>query len=261
MTPPLVDDRESGMTLIELLIALVIMAIISVSILGSITTLSTASQNQRGIANIDAATLSYAEAIKHHVHFTTTVPGGITSGATSFTVSDASELTAPVELSVDGELMKVGTITGALLSNVTRGDRDTTATAHTATALINPVYTPCPMAAQLAPTTFTAPTYVSSVRITEIDYWIPSSGSFVVGQTWSGTKYVIQAGRATCESAFQALCPSYTSDGNNWANTFQSDNEPECDPGLERVTITATGDNSTANTVTTTTVLVRRANG
>lgn len=261
MTLDVHDDRESGLTLIELMIALVIMAIISISILGSITTLSTASQNQRGIANVDASALSYAEAIKHHVDFTTTVPGGISASATSFMVNDAPDFTAPVEVSVDGELMKVGVVNGNALSAVTRGDRDTTATAHGGTALLNVVYTPCPMAAQLAPTNFTLSTYVSSVRITEVDYWIPSSSSFVVGQTWNGTAYVVQPGRSTCESAFQSLCPTYSSDNNNWASTFQSDNEPECDTGLQRITITATGDKSTASTVTTTTILVRRANG
>ena len=273
------------MTLLELLIAVVIMVLISVAVLGSVTTLSTASQNYRGIANVDGAALSYAEAIKNHVNFHTTLAAAITNSSTSLTVANGSELStsAPsswsspsggsftctpacaataLEVVVDGELIKVGSGSGTTLSSLGRGDRGTAAQAHALGATLNPIYTPCPMAAQLSPVMFVKPSYVSSVRITEVDYWIPSSSSFVLGQSWNGSSYVWnQTNRNLCESAFQLACPDYSNDNGNWASTFTSGNLPQCDPGLQRVWVTATGDSTTGNSVTVTSLLVRRANG
>lgn len=63
--------------------------------------------------------------------------GDITAAATSFYVDDASVFpAAPFLISIDDEIMKVGTVLGNLLSDIDRAQEGTTAAAHASDSLV-----------------------------------------------------------------------------------------------------------------------------
>ena len=243
---------DEGVTLVELLVALVVMALISTAVLEGITTLANASKNHRGIATVDAATTAYAEAIKHHVDFTTRLASDLNASANTISVNSVAELSAsnssPLEVLIDGELIKVtGVNQGAkTLSVAQRGDRGTAATSHTTGTQLTPSYTPCPDVSTLTPLTYQTATYPAVALPTfTLEYWVPTGGGSFVS-------------RSACMTYFrtQTACTGFSG-----TDPFQDDNQPDCDPGIQRATVTAVGDATTGNSKTTTVILLRRGDG
>lgn len=103
-------------------------------------------------------------------------------------------------------------------------------------------YTSCPTAAELTTPAFAAPIgYTTSVD--KVEYWIPVHGSPLSGS--------FSEDPDDCEDAFELLCPS----------TPGIDPVAECDPGVQRVTLTATATNANERGgKNTTQILVRRGN-
>lgn len=74
--------------------------------------------------------------------FTTALNGGITAGATSLVVDDATKAPAtPFRLKIDGELVLVGAKAGTTFSSLTRGIEGTVAAAHADGAPVEHVLT------------------------------------------------------------------------------------------------------------------------
>jgi len=173
------------MTLIEILVAMVILSVAVVTLVGAMTSLTIATQHHRGL------------------------------GATDTVVRDF------------GESVKKNAIHAAL-------------------------YTSCPTAAQLNTPAFAAPAgYTTSID--QVEYWIPvqgdplsSSAHFSQPSTATG-----DAGHDECVEAFELLCP----------DDPDIDPTPECDSGVQRVTLTATATKANERGgKTTTEILLRRGN-
>lgn len=75
------ERDENGMTLIEVILALVILGAVVSALMSALVTTSTASRSHRDLATADAALRDYAEAYKAAVRAT------CVGGATTYTVS------------------------------------------------------------------------------------------------------------------------------------------------------------------------------
>src|SRR5207302_359992 len=117
--------RDEGFTLVELLIAIVIIGItVSVMVL-AMSTLVVATEEQRGHAVSDNNARSFAEAMQQKVSFKTTLTAAVSaSGAATLSLADpvAGFQTSPVSSSstfdvlVDQEIMTVTAASGSTLT-------------------------------------------------------------------------------------------------------------------------------------------------
>lgn len=111
-------------------------------------------------------------------------------------------------------------------------------------AISAPVYIKCPTAAQLAPTSFPADARFKPPTIDKVEYWVPTSPSDPTVGTFTTSQ-------AACEAHYNLLCN---------AGGVTSDRY-ECDPGIQRVTISAaTAAAGLRDGHSETTILVRRGN-
>ena len=250
--------RDEGFTLVELLIAIVIIGItVSVMVL-AMSTLVVATEEQRGHAVSDNNARSFAEAMQQKVSFKTTLTAAVSaSGAATLSLADpvAGFQTSPVSSSstfdvlVDQEIMTVTAASGSTLT-VTSGNRGaagSAAAAHSSGASVSQDFI-CPTAlfaaspsshsGYLNPDGFTQPSN-ATVSIGEIDYWNPATN------TWTAANAT-----STCLTNFSTGsvgCPD--------SSTFL----PECDPGYYRVDVhVATTLANLRNVTTDTWVLIRR---
>jgi prepilin-type N-terminal cleavage/methylation domain-containing protein len=175
-------DREAGFTLIEILVALVILSVTVVTFISVMASLTLATEHHRGQGAVDTVVRDYAEAVKSK--------------------------------------------------------------AITATTTVK-----CPLASDLAPTSFTYDTTkFSAPTIDQVEYWIPSAADPQTG--------TFETDRLKCTN------PSPSNLG-YYERLCGTDTRPECDPGLQRVTVSVTVLASAQNlrgSKTTTQVLVRRVN-
>ena len=243
MSTRLQEHRDEGFTLVELLIAMVIIGSAVSVLVVAMGSLTVASQQLKASAVAADATHTFAAAIQSKVSYTTTLNLGskllASDAPSSLTVSDASGFKsspttqAPMYLLVDQEVFKVtdvntttNVLTLATDSSNGRAEAGTTAGDHAADAKAMQYFV-CPTALSsdatdghvgyLTPDHFTPPQNsanndLATVSIAEVDYSLDqTAGTF--------TNAV-----SSCIGNFGNGCPS---------GSFR----PECDPGLERVDI------------------------
>lgn len=280
-------DRDGGFTLVELLIAMVIMGTAVIVLVAAMGNIFVAAANNRGYSRLETNMRALAESMQKKAAFRTTLSSAIDSSQTSLTIDDSvtgfgdtpttgsfagctsvsSCTNFPFFIVVDSETMKV---TGLVSNNqhqlqVVRAQTGSVAAKHAQGASVVQLFG-CPIAGNqdsagatsngdygskyvgyLYPSGFQTTDSKISVGIASggVSYWDPLntsgglSGQFDWTQSncWNPSSPVV---------GFANLCPS-------------SNLLPQCDTGLELVTLTGTDSTTGApSTNATVQVLVRR---
>jgi prepilin-type N-terminal cleavage/methylation domain-containing protein len=260
--PPARVGNDAGFTLIETLIAMIIMSIAVITIVGALTTMITLTSEHRGHAVVEAAARSFSQAVEGQGQFTTKLTAAATSTTTTLTVADASLVppgsddtlpvgSPPVDpgddtfVIVDREVMHVKHVDRA--TNELTVDRHITGTAttHAASAAVA-TFTRCGLREVTTPD---PTTYQSTpglvVAVAQVEYWS------VTGNDWTD--------RAGCLNDYTTL-PS------KCATATGGTILPDCTT-VRRVTVSIKSSDTSApggydprlrNVDTTTQVLVRR---
>ena len=241
---------DAGFTLIETLMALVIMSTAVVVLVGALAEVINQSQFHRGNAVAETVTRNYTQAVQAQVNYSSPLAVAVTPASSTITVQDGSGFAGTGYVSVDREAMKVTARVGNVLT-VARGASipadPASVVGHAVAAVVVPIYR-CPTAAQLAPDVGAYPRPAGvAVTIDKVEYWNPAAVT---------PQFVSDTSSASCGSTYDAAC-TYT-DTND--NPLVPDVRDQCDPGLYRLTITtSTGSSPGLKGVTASTqVLVRR---
>lgn len=238
---------DAGETLIEILLAVAITAIVIVGLITTLTTGVLATDTHRRLTDVEVVARAYGESLINQFNHpnSTTVANNVAANSTSITVADASGFGAtPFGIAVDAEVLQVSDVSGNTLTLTKKTQFD-----HAVGSVVT-AYNSCPIATQLAPT-FTVPAQAKKINaptITNVEYFTSSGGV--------GTPIVGSCGSNDSASGF-------------WSTTipcskFESPvHYTQCDPPLIRVTVStsssdAAGSGKTATTVTR--VLLRRGN-
>lgn len=251
--------RDTGFTLIEMVIAMLIMSIAVVTIVGALSTMITLTSEHRGHAAVEDAAHSFSQAVQAQAQFSTKLHAAVTNAsATTISVDDASlippgsdDTAAGVDtfLIINREVMHVDHVDRS--NNTVKVDRHITGTppasGHAQGDAVVPftrcggpaLFTPDPSTYQSTPGLTTT--------VTTVEYWKPATGG---GGSW--------VNQSTCKSDYtQIPSPCAT---NGYIG-------PECGSGFRRVTLAIKSSDTSAlnydkrfrGVDTTTQVLVRRA--
>lgn len=228
------NSGDEGFTLIEMVIAIMIMGVAVLTLVSALSTMLLLSGQHRGQAVIETSAHSFSQAVMATGQFSTTLTSGVTAAATSLPVKDATLLSIGNYVSVDLETMRVTSV-GSGSVGVTRAvNSGSTATAHSSGASVNRLLK-CPSAADLTPPSGTYATTpgVNVPTITAVEYWNPATSSFA------------STSASSCATSYNQVCAG--------------DILAECGTGLYRATIsvTTTGDSRLRSLTDTTSVLVR----
>lgn len=231
-------DDDGGFTLIEAVIAIMVISIAVVTLVGGLVSMIQLTQAHRGHAVVETAARSFGQAIVATAQSSAGLAAGVSASATTIDVEDASALPAAGPesyLLVDREVIRLAAInrtTGRLTVERARGG--TTGAAHTADAAVVPLLR-CPTAAQLAPPSgsYKVATGVTPT-ITAVEYLDSTTGVFT------------STSAASCLDRYEELCPAPTL-------------LPECGSGYFRISVSVStnGDSRLRNVAATTRVLVR----
>lgn len=231
-------DDEGGFTLIEAVIAIMVISIAVVTLVGGLVSMIQLTQAHRGHAVAEAAARSFGQAVVATAQSSAGLASGVSASATSITVEDASTLPpagASSYLLLDREVIRLSAVdrtTGVL--TVARAQGGTTGAAHSADAAVVPLLR-CPTASQLTPPAgaYEVATGVTPT-ITAVEYLDSTTGAFT--STSAGS----------CLARYEELCPAPTL-------------LPECGTGYFRVSVSVStaGDSRLRNVAATTRVLVR----
>ena len=254
---------EEGFTLVELLLAILIIGIAVSAMVAALGSLAQASSNHRTWAVLESTTHDYAEAIQSKAALVVPLSapmnapgtGGLPNCPNNGTINDTVQIAPPYTLAsfgsispfyavIDQETLSVTGGTGQTLT-VQRCNTGTIATTHSTTATLTQLLV-CPGTSSsssdstgsenvgyLNPDRYTPPgaqpgTPAATAQIQAISYWDPNDSQF----DWSQTD---------CWTQFQATC--FDPDAPNGSYDLR----PECDPGLERISLSLS-----ANAITTT---------
>lgn len=225
---------DAGFTLLEMVIAIMVMSIAMVAIVAGLASMLQLSGEHRGHAVVETSAHSFSQAIEAAAQFQTKLSSGVSSSATSLPVADSSLLKAGNYITVDRETMQV-TGVGSGTATVTRGvNGSSTQESHAAGALVNRILR-CPDVLEMTPPagSYQTAAGVSPPTVTSVEYWDPATNSF---QPTSAS---------ACTTAYDVVC--------------RGDVLAECGTGLYRaaVALGTTGDSRLRNIASTTYVLVR----
>jgi prepilin-type N-terminal cleavage/methylation domain-containing protein len=216
-----------GFTLIEMVIAMLVMSIAVVAIVGALASMLRLSRDHRGHAVTETSARSFGQAIQAQAQFKTELSAGVDDATGTIPVNDASLLPPGGSNSyviVDREVMKVTSVNAAAKTlSVQRGfNGATTAATHASGAGLVPVLH-CPTSAQFTPASGTyEKSTAASASITNVEYWQSSSGTFTTDQK-------------ACTDDYAVDCPVQS--------PSTPSIEPECGDGLFRITILVKADN------------------
>ncbi|MGN6474813.1 MAG: type IV pilus modification PilV family protein [Mycobacteriales bacterium] len=231
--------HDGGETLMEILVALVVMGIVVVGLVSGLTTVIVAGDTHRHLSDVEVVARQYGEAMVYQAAHPATATEVTLVGPT-LTVSNkvGTFPSAPFFVAVDAEVLKVTATVGNVWT-LAAAPLDT----HTAGATVtyDVMDDACATPANLQPT-----------------YTVPSGAKFIAAPTVSAALEFFDAKGAAiaaggCANYWQTIPP---------CNKFATpEHLTECDPALVRVTIT---DSTTAASPhqanTTTRVLIGRGN-
>lgn len=225
---------EAGFTLLEMVIAIMIMSVAVLTLVTALASMLQLSGEHRGQAVNETGAHSFSQAVMAAGQVSTTLTVNATVGASSLQVADTSLFQAGQYVSVDLETMQITSV-GASSIGVDRAvNVGSTATSHLAGALVSRLLR-CPSPADLTPpaTAYAKAAGVAAPIVTAVDYWDPASAAF------SSTS------APSCLAAYNVIC-----DGAVLA---------ECGTGLYRATIEikTNGDSRLRDLRTTSAVLIR----
>lgn len=237
--------NDTGFTLVELLIAILIMGTAISVLVVAMGSLTVASQQAKGSAVAEGLSHTFAEAIQDKVSYTTTLaaPGGLSAGATpsTITVSDAGGFKStpttarPMDILIDQEVFTVTKIAGNTLTLATdgnngRGEAGTVAADHADGANVLQYFI-CPVATATSGTTSDG--HVGYLTPDNFSFPQDSAGRTLATASIAEINYVDDQSAGTFTSANNvAACI------NNYADAcFGGSFRPECDPGMQRVDI------------------------
>lgn len=235
---------DEGFTLIESVIALLIMSVAVVTIVGALATMVQLVGSHRGQAVAETGARSLTQAVQAQAQAATTLKSGVSAGATTLPLVDASWFPPAgpdTFVTVDHEVMRVTAVNRANSSvTVERGVNDLSTSsadddpvAHAAAAPVVP-FTRCGGVAEYTPPAGSyEATGGTTQTLTGVEHWDRETGSFV--------------SPGACRTAYDARCGAVVL--------------AVCSSGLARasVQVTTSGDSRLDGVQTTTTVLVRRA--
>jgi prepilin-type N-terminal cleavage/methylation domain-containing protein len=261
-------NRDDGFTLVELLIAMVIMGTAVIALVAAMGNIFVATANNRGYSRLETNMRAFAESMQGKANFRTTLSSAITAAQTSLTIDDAvtafgdtpatgsfagctsvnSCTNFPFFIVVDTETMKV---TGLVSGNqhqlqVQRAQTGSVAAQHAQGAGVVQLFG-CPIAGN---EDSGGATDNGDYGSKYVGYLYPSGfkttdSKITVGIASSGVSYwdpLNTSGGLTGQFDFsQANCWNPSSPTIGFANLCPSSNLlPQCDSGLELVTITGT---------------------
>lgn len=177
-------DGDDGFTLVEMVIALLVMATAVVTIVGALSAMVELTGQHRGHAVTEVAARSFSEAAQQQARATTTLTQAVDVDDSFLTVASTSHLPrvdgTNTFVVVDREVMRVTGMPSATRIDVVRDhNEDGTVEGHTAGSQVAPVLR-CPTAAQLTPeeSTYAAAEGIEIV-LTDVEYWDTEEGEFV----------------------------------------------------------------------------------
>ena len=242
---------DDGLTLIEAVIAMLILSIAVITLVGALAVMVEGTRKHRGQAVTETASRSFAQAVQALAQSSTSLSSAVSASATSFTLSDDSTLppaSSSTYLLVDREIVRLdsyalsgGKRTGTIA--VIRAQGGTTAAAHTAGTSVVPLLR-CPTTALLTPDpgAYNLPPGAAAT-VTKVEYYDPADQSFSDPSTPDTSP---PSPTSRCEQNYAVRCPGTTL-------------SPECSTAVFRVSIeiTTPGDSRLENVTTTTQVWVR----
>ncbi|MCU1586655.1 MAG: hypothetical protein JWN31_148 [Frankiales bacterium] len=226
--------EDDGFTLIETLIALVIMSTTIIALVTVLSGVIVTTQFHRGNAVAEDVTHNVVESVVARMAAKTTLTGAVSAASLSLPVQSGSAFSNLGYVNVDDEMMQV-VAAGATTITVARVASNVVT--HASGASVTAAFR-CPSPSQLTPvTTGWSPSGVTAT-IGSVEYWDPSSSAFVSS--------------ATCVTQYIARCLD--------ADGLPGDFRDGCDSGLTRLTIdiSTAGDSRYKGVTATTQVLVRR---
>jgi type II secretory pathway pseudopilin PulG len=241
---------DSGDTLIEILVAVLVIGITVTAMIGALTLEINGSDTHRRLTNVEVLSRAYGEKVVDQAMHpaTTALASAASAGATSVHVKSSSGFPASppsFTASVDGEVVTVTKIVGTTWTVSALADD------HDANAPVVQ-YQPCPAAADL---------YVSGFAVASSSKVLaPDSRPGGVTSTVTGVEYFgadgTQVASASCPTYWSTVLPCSKFDSST------PDHLTECDVALIRVTLEfeSTDKTQRAGATTTTKVLVRRGN-
>ena len=265
------SNVDEGFTLVELLIAMLIMGIAVAALVTAMGGLVSATDSHRGLAQDEAVAHNVAQQVVSKYSFSTELDAAAPASQSYVCIKDdpdgflTSALTS-IDLTVDQETMAVtgsgvkggvGCAGSSWKIPVTRGFGGTSNVDHVAKAPVHQLFA--------CPGTTANGSGIGYVMATGTRaYVLPNPGISVTAgiEYWDPTSNTFSSGQDACFTTYQARCH----DEDNTPSKF--DLLPECDTGLARVTLTVTDTNKSdgaSNTdcasgavCTTTQVLLRR---
>lgn len=262
--------NEAGFTLVELLIALVIMGVAVVALVGALSTLVLSSTTHRGHSVIEASVHSYTDAVERWVGYNTSLTQDLTLNATTVHVASVSGLPTATNangfyVTADQETMRVTAVNGGNDPTLTvqRGLGGIAAAHSTGTSIAPMLLCASGTAGAGAydqhgnaygsyvPPTYDHPSTVDT-SITSIDYWTGTS----FANYWTAG-----ANNGGYGSTGSNGCLSFASVQCDLGGTSGLDIRTDCDPGTIRLNIhvaPVSGDTTLRGVTTDTSLVVRR---
>jgi len=232
---------DDGFTLIEMIIAMIVMTVAVVALVASMSGLISFTQHNTGHAAVESTIQDFGQAVQARVSFHTTLQAGIGPAAVTLQVANGTGLpTSNFYISVDRETIHVTSRTGNTLTGLARGVNDpTSAVSHLAGAPVLPLFR-CPSIADLTPSSYDRFSADVTAQIIKVEYWSNVTNTFV--------------DQLTCSTNYNNVCIYVASNGQ-----VNPDIRQECDPAVERLTISVTTSGTQLKGVTTIgQVIVRR---
>lgn len=229
-------DGDEGFTLIDTLIAVVIMGTTVVAIVTVLSGVIVTSQYHRGNAVAEDVTHNAVEAVVARMAAKTVLTADVNATTTTLPVQNTAPFANLSWVAVDDEMMKL-TGVGASSLTVQRAPGDAqSAAVHSSGTAVVPAFR-CPTAAELTPiSTGWAPAGVTA-PISAVEYWNATTSSF--------------EGASACATNYDSRCLK--------ADGTTGDRRAACDVGLYRVTLTISTPSDGYKGVTATTqALIRR---
>lgn len=235
MTPDARGD-ETGFTLLEMIIAIMVMSIAVVTLVAGLASMLQLSGGHRGFAATDTETHSFAQAVMATAQAQTTLTAAVSATDGSLPVKDSSLFSVGNYVSVDLETMKITSVAAGMLGVQRATNPGATAESHGSGAWVSRLLR-CPGASDLTPPSGSYQTTagLAAPQITKVEY-ADAAGSFQ------------DTSASSCMTAYSAICA---------ANEVLA----ECGAGFYRATIDISSTDSRYNGISATTRVLIRSGG
>ena len=227
---------DGGFTLLEMVIAIMIMSVAVLTLVTALGSMLQLSGEHRGHAVNETGAHSFSQAVMAAGQFSTTLTAGVgvDPGDQTLQVADTTLFQTGQYVSVDLETMRITSVGSSSLGVSRAVNPGSSRLTHATGALVSRLLR-CPREADLTPpmTSYAKAAGVAPPVVTAVDYWDPSAALFTPTSSPS------------CLAAYNVICSGAVL--------------AECGSGLYRATIeiTTNGDSRLGDLTTTSAVLIR----